>query len=141
MIQFKRVPHLLFKKTDVESIEPNVLVIRIQPDEGFSFTFGTKVPGPKVMIRTVDMGFEYEQGFGSGTPEAYERLLLDCMYGDATLFTRSDEIEQAWEVVDPILDRWAEGGKPEVYAQGSWGPPNADELLARDERAWRTPSR
>jgi glucose-6-phosphate 1-dehydrogenase len=138
-IQFTRVPHLLFSKTAVEELEPNVLVIRIQPDEGFSLTFGTKVPGPEVNVRTVDMEFDYETDFGSGTPEAYERLLLDSMLGDATLFARSDEIEEAWEIVDPILEFWNQGGRPGGYPAGSWGPASADELVRRDGRRWREP--
>ena len=139
-IQFKRVPHLLFKKTAVEELDPNVLTIRIQPNEGISLTFGAKVPGPEVNVRTVDMEFDYEQDFGSGTPEAYERLLLDCMLGDATLFARSDEIEQAWEVVDPILQLWGESSsKPASYAAGAWGPNSSDELIGRDGRRWRNP--
>ena len=136
-IQFQRVPHLLFAKTAVEELEPNVLVIRIKPDEGISLTFGTKVPGPEVEVRTVDMEFDYESDFGSGSAEAYERLLLDCMLGDATLFTRSDEIEEAWEIVDPIAEHWSEGGRPGFYEVGSWGPPSANELLTRDGRSWR----
>ncbi|MFN2488308.1 MAG: glucose-6-phosphate dehydrogenase [Actinomycetota bacterium] len=138
-IQFQRVPHLLFRKTAVEELEPNQLVIRIQPDEGCSLTFGTKVPGPLVEVRSVEMEFDYETDFGSGTPEAYERLLLDCMLGDATLFARSDEIEAAWEIFDPILDYWSEGGRPGAYRPGTWGPPSAEELLRRDGRRWRDP--
>ncbi|HEX2239729.1 MAG TPA: glucose-6-phosphate dehydrogenase [Actinomycetota bacterium] len=136
-IQFQSVPHLMFAKTAVEELQPNVLVIRIQPREGFSLTFGTKVPGPEVEVRTVDMEFDYEQDFGSGSPEAYERLLLDCMLGEATLFARNDEIEEAWEIVDPILVCWSGGGQPAAYAAGSWGPDSADELLRRDGRRWR----
>jgi glucose-6-phosphate 1-dehydrogenase len=136
-IQFQRVPHLLFQKTAVEELEPNQLVIRIQPDEGCSLTFGTKVPGPEVEVRTVDMEFDYESDFGSGTPEAYERLILDCMLGDATLFARSDEIEEAWEIFDPLLEYWAEGGRPSVYRPGTWGPASADELVRQDGRRWR----
>ena len=136
-IQFKKVPHLLFAKTSVEELEPNVLVIRIKPDEGISMTFGTKVPGPEIEVRTVDMEFDYEADFGSGSAEAYERLLLDCMLGDATLFARSDEIEQAWEIVDPVRKYWSQGGRPGKYEKGSWGPKTADELLRRDGHAWR----
>ncbi|MFN2524679.1 MAG: glucose-6-phosphate dehydrogenase [Actinomycetota bacterium] len=136
-IQFQRVPHLMFNKTAVEELLPNVLVIRIQPREGFSLTFGTKVPGPEVEVRTVDMEFDYEQDFGSGTPEAYERLLLDCMLGEATLFARNDEIEEAWEIVDPILECWSRGGRPGGYRAESWGPESADELMRRDGRRWR----
>jgi glucose-6-phosphate 1-dehydrogenase len=138
-IQFQGVPHLLFKKTAVEQLEPNQLVIRIQPHEGFSLTFGTKVPGPEVEVSTVDMEMNYETDFGSGSPEAYERLLLDCMLGDATLFARSDEIEQAWEIVDPIMTYWSQGGRPGSYKPGSWGPSVADELIRRDGRRWREP--
>jgi glucose-6-phosphate 1-dehydrogenase len=136
-IQFQTVPHLLFKKTAVEELEPNQLVIRIQPDEGCSLKFGTKVPGQEVEVRSVEMEFDYESDFGSGTPEAYERLLLDCMLGDATLFARSDEIEEAWEIFDPILALWGQGGRPGIYKSGTWGPPSADELLRRDGRCWR----
>lgn len=137
VITFQHVPHLLFKKTAVEDLEPNVLTIRIQPDEGFSLSFGAKVPGPDVSVKSVDMGFDYETEFGSGTPEAYERLLLDCMLGDATLFTRSDEILEAWEIVDPILDYWAQGGRPGSYAPGTFGPESAVELPRHDRRRWR----
>jgi glucose-6-phosphate 1-dehydrogenase len=140
-ITFQRVPHLLFKKTAVEELERNQILIRVQPHEGISLKFGTKVPGPDVNVRTVDMDFDYEAGFGSGTPEAYERLLLDCMLGDQTLFARSDEIEEAWEIVDPLVAYWAEGGRPGTYAPGSWGPASADELLRRDGRRWKDPSR
>jgi glucose-6-phosphate 1-dehydrogenase len=136
-IQFQRVPHLMFALTAVEELKPNVLVIRVQPDEGMTLTFGTKVPGPQVEVRTVDMDFDYETDFPSGTPEAYERLLLDCMNGDATLFTRADEIEQAWSIVDPILTYWSQGGRPGTYKPGSWGPDSADDLMRRDNRRWR----
>jgi glucose-6-phosphate 1-dehydrogenase len=138
-IRFNRVPHLLFKRTAVESLEPNELVIRIQPDEGCSLTFGTKVPGPQIEVRSVEMEFDYESDFGSGTPEAYERLLLDCMLGDATLFARADEIQQAWEIFDPVLRLWCGGGRPAPYAPGTWGPESAEELVRRDGRRWRTP--
>jgi len=138
-IHFQKVPHLLFAHTAVEKIDPNVLVIRVQPDEGISLTFGTKVPGPEVNVATVDMEFDYETDFGSGSPEAYERLLLDCMNGDATLFTRSDEIEQAWEIIDPILDFWRKGGRPGTYSSSEWGPESAHELIRRDDRQWRDP--
>ncbi|HVF52296.1 MAG TPA: glucose-6-phosphate dehydrogenase [Actinomycetota bacterium] len=139
-IQFQSVPHLLFAKTAVEELEPNVLVIRIQPDEGISLTFGTKVPGAEVEVRTVDMEFDYGSDFGSGTPEAYERLLLDCMLGDATLFTRADEIEEAWEVVEPLLEHWSQGGRPGSYDSSSWGPVSAEELPRRDGRRWKNPT-
>jgi glucose-6-phosphate 1-dehydrogenase len=137
VIEFKEVPHLLFAKTNVEDLEPNVLVIRVQPDEGFDLTFGVKVPGPEVNVRTVDMDFGYEDTFGSGSPEAYERLLLDAMLGDATLFTRSDEILEAWKIVDPILGYWSGGGRPGKYKPGTWGPDSAEELPRPDGRRWR----
>jgi glucose-6-phosphate 1-dehydrogenase len=136
VINFKGVPHLLFKKTDVEELEHNRLIIRVQPDEGFTLTFGSKVPGPQVNVRTVDMDFDYENEFGSGSPEAYERLLLDAMNGDATLFTRADEILEAWEIVDPILAFWSGGGRPGRYEQGSWGPDSASELPRQDGSRW-----
>jgi glucose-6-phosphate 1-dehydrogenase len=138
-IQFNEVPHLLFEKTSVEELDPNVLIMRIQPREGISLRFGMKVPGPEVNVRTVDMEFEYEQDFGSGSAEAYERLLLDLMLGDTTLFTRADEIEQAWDIVDPVLKYWSQGGRPGTYAPETWGPRAADELIGRDIRRWRTP--
>jgi glucose-6-phosphate 1-dehydrogenase len=138
-IQFKHVPHLLFARTAVEELEPNVLVIRIQPDEGVSLTFGVKVPGPEIEVRTVDMEFDYETDFGSGSPEAYERLLLESMLGDAMLFTRADEIEEAWEIVDPIREAWGDG-KPARYEPGTWGPKAADELLVRAGHNWRHPA-
>ncbi|MDQ4024834.1 MAG: glucose-6-phosphate dehydrogenase [Actinomycetota bacterium] len=139
-IEFQRVPHLLFAKTAVEELEPNVLVLRIQPDESITLTFGAKVPGHEVSVRTVDMEFDYESDFGSGTPEAYERLLQDCMLGDATLFTRADEIEEAWEIVEPVLKHWSGGGRPGSYAPGTWGPASADELARKDGRRWRDPA-
>ena len=138
-IHFQSVPHLLFSKTSVEELDPNVLLIRVQPDEGISLSFGTKVPGPEVSVATVEMDFDYEADFGSGSPEAYERLLLDCMHGDATLFTRADEIEEAWEIVDPVLEHWRRGGRPGTYGDASWGPRAAEELIRRDGREWRNP--
>jgi glucose-6-phosphate 1-dehydrogenase len=137
VITFKDIPHLLFKKTAVEDLEPNYLIIRVQPNEGFSLTFGAKVPGPAVSVKSVDMDFDYETEFGSGTPEAYERLLLDCMFGDATLFTRADEILEAWEVVDPVLSYWSEGGRPGRYPPGTMGPDSAEELPRHGGRRWR----
>ena len=139
-IHFQGVPHLLFAKTAVEELDPNVLVIRVQPDEGISLRFGTKIPGPEVNVATVEMDFDYETDFGSGSPEAYERLLLDCMNGDATLFTRADEIEQAWQIVEPMLEYWARGGRPGTYGKGDWGPPAAEELIAGQGRRWRVPT-
>jgi len=136
-IEFQRVPHLLFAKTAVEELEPNALIIRIQPDEGFSLTFGAKAPTHDINVETAHMNFDYEMHFGSGTPEAYERLLLDAMLGDATLFTRADEIEEAWEIVDPLLEYWSKGGTPGTYASGTWGPRSADDLVST--KRWHNP--
>lgn len=137
VIEFHRPPHLMWKRTAVEHLDPNILMIRIQPDEGITLTFGAKAPGPEVEIRTVDMEFDYEADFGSGTAEAYERLLLDCMLGDATLFTRCDEILEAWEIVDPILTQWSQGGRPGIYSDADWGPDAALELPRQDGHRWR----
>ncbi|HEX5451528.1 MAG TPA: glucose-6-phosphate dehydrogenase, partial [Candidatus Limnocylindrales bacterium] len=137
-IQFKDVPHRLF--ADAESNpEPNLLAIRIQPDEGIVLRFGSKVPGLGLDIRTVNMDFTYGSAFSSDAPEAYETLILDAMLGDPALFTRSDEVEAAWATVDPILDAWVEEPSPPFpnYEAGSWGPSAADELIERDGRRWR----
>ena len=136
-IEFQRVPHLLFAKTAVEELQPNALIIRIQPEEGFSLTFGAKAPTHDINVETAHMNFDYETHFGSGTPEAYERLLLDAMLGDATLFTRADEIEEAWGIVDPMLAYWSKGGTPGTYKTGTWGPAAADDLLGH--RRWHNP--
>lgn len=138
-VRFKRVPHLLFAK-DYEGIRPpNSLNICIQPDEGIHLTFNTKLPGAGMRTQTVDMDFLYDTDFGSNLPEAYERLLLDTLQGDASLFARSDEIELSWRVVDPVLDGWQAGLAPlAVYEPGSWGPAEADEMLAHDGAVWTT---
>jgi glucose-6-phosphate 1-dehydrogenase len=136
-VHFKKAPFVLFNK---ETNEPNVLVIRIQPDEGISLRMQAKMPGTSFRIEPVKMDFHYGTSFGKASPEAYERLLLDAMSGDATLFARRDEVEQAWAVVDIIENAWsAKKNAPELYfyPSGSWGPEAADELLARDGRAWR----
>jgi glucose-6-phosphate 1-dehydrogenase len=115
-----------------------VLLIHVQPDEGVSLAIGAKVPGAGMTIRTVHMDFLYGGAFRTGIPEAYERLILDCLLGDATLFTRADEVDQQWAIVDAIVDGWSrEGGDPPVYEAGTWGPEAADELIERDGRAWR----
>jgi glucose-6-phosphate 1-dehydrogenase len=140
-IQFKRPPLLLFKACAVEDVNPNVLVIRIQPDEGVSLTFEVKPPGPDICISPLGLDFKYEQAFGSTPPEAYETLLEDCIEGDSTLFTRHDEVEEAWALMDPILQGW-QRVKPEEfpnYESGSWGPKEADDFLNRDGRRWRQP--
>jgi glucose-6-phosphate 1-dehydrogenase len=136
-IQFKRAPHPPFE-VDRESLRPNVLLIHIQPDEGVSLAIGAKVPGQGTSIRTVHMDFLYGGAFRIGIPEAYERLILDCLLGDATLFTRADEVEEQWAIVDAMVAPWKRD-RPRFpnYAAGSWGPPAADDLLHRDGRSWR----
>ena len=136
-VHFKKAPLVLFNK---QSTEENVLVIRIQPDEGISLRMQAKMPGTSFRIEPVKMDFHYGTSFGKASPEAYERLLLDAMSGDATLFARRDEVEQAWTFIDVIENAWAaKKDAPELffYPAGSWGPEEADNLLARDGRAWR----
>ena len=140
-VQFKQAPLALFARAGVPQIEANVLAIRVQPDEGILLRFGAKVPGQGLQIRNVNMDFRYGSSFAVDSPDAYETLLLDAMVGDASLFTRDDEVERAWEILDPVLDAWksGQGGPLHFYAAGTWGPPAADELLERDGRAWRRP--
>jgi glucose-6-phosphate 1-dehydrogenase len=138
-ILFRKAPHLPFAGTDVEELGSNQLVVRVQPDEGVTLRFGSKVPGSTMEVRDVAMDFSYGEAFTENSPEAYERLLLDVLLGDASLFPRNAEVEASWRVVDPIEQLWAEGGKPERYRAGEWGPPGADAMLARDGRAWRRP--
>jgi glucose-6-phosphate 1-dehydrogenase len=137
-IQFKRAPHPPFEETAAEGLRPNVLVVHVQPDEGVSLAIGAKVPGQGMTIRTVHMDFLYGGAFRTGMPEAYERLILDTMLGDSTLFTRADEVEEQWLLVDSIVAAW-QRDRPAFpnYPAGSWGPPGADELLHRDGRSWR----
>jgi len=139
-IQFKRAPFMLFRKTAVEKLVPNRLVLHLQPDEGISLSFGAKVPGPVVQIGDVNMNFNYTDYFNATPQTGYERLLYDCMLGDATLFQRSDMVEAAWHVVAPILDVW-EALPPRRfpnYAAGTWGPQESDEMLVKDHRHWVT---
>jgi glucose-6-phosphate 1-dehydrogenase len=137
-IQFKRAPHPPFEELAAEGLRPNVLLVHVQPDEGVSLAIGAKVPGQGLTIRTVHMDFLYGGAFRTGLPEAYERLILDCMLGDATLFTRIDEVEEQWSLVDAMVAAWARD-RPAFpnYAAGTWGPPSADELMHRDGRSWR----
>ena len=138
-IHFKKAPAVLFNKEFTDR-DQNVLVVRIQPDEGISLRIQAKLPGTSFRIEPVKMDFHYGTSFGKASPEAYERLLLDAMGGDATLFARHDEVEEAWAFVDPIENAWhAKKDAPDLYfyPAGSWGPEEADELLARDGRAWR----
>lgn len=139
VITFKEVPHLLFKKTAVEELRSNALHIRIQPDEGITLRISAKEPGARLNVRPVDMDFDYGNEFGSGSPEAYERLLLDAITGDATLFIRDDEILEAWEIVDPMIEHWQKGGRPAIYEPKTWGPASADDMLRSDGRTWQEP--
>ncbi|MDQ3823121.1 MAG: glucose-6-phosphate dehydrogenase [Actinomycetota bacterium] len=137
-IQFKRAPHPPFEETAAEGLRPNVLLVHVQPDEGVSLAIGAKVPGQGMSIRTVHMDFNYGGAFRTGLPEAYERLILDTLLGDATLFTRADEVDEQWSLVDAIVAAWRRD-RPSFpnYAAGTWGPPSADELVHRDARSWR----
>ena len=137
-IQYRAVPHRLFKDEGVEP-DANLLAIRIQPDEGIMLRFGAKVPGLGLDVRSVTMDFTYGSAFNVDSPDAYETLILDALQGDASLFTRADEVEEAWTIVDPIIESWAAAPPPDFpnYDAGSWGPAASDELLARDGRRWR----
>ena len=137
-ILFKRAPHLPFSRTDTQELGHNQLVIRVQPDEGVTLKFGSKVPGSSMEVRDVAMDFLYGEAFTEASPEAYERLILDVLIGDATLFPRNDEVEASWKVIDPLEEFWA-GKTPYLYRAGEWGPKEADEMLARDGREWRRP--
>lgn len=141
IIQFRRVPHLLFRGAVTDSIEPNVLALRIQPNEGIALTISAKLPGATMQIRPVKMEFRYAESFGAEPPTAYETLLLDCMLGDQTLFNREDAVELAWEFLEPVLTRWRDDGSKGLafYEAGSWGPREADALVERDGRRWRRP--
>lgn len=139
-IQFKQPPLRLFDWQDMGGAAPNALILNIQPNEGITLTFGAKNPQPRTQIAPVRMQFSYEETFGSEPPEAYERLLLDCLSGDATLFTRSDEVLAAWRFTDGILKAWNQHSPRNlpIYEAGTWGPPGADDLLSRDGWSWRT---
>jgi glucose-6-phosphate 1-dehydrogenase len=136
-LRFRGVPHLPFASTQVEDLGPNTLVLRIQPDEGISLCFGAKVPGQEFEVRTVTMDMTWTEEFGAEPPDAYERLLYDVLVGDPTLFIRSDEVHRAWHIVQPLLD---DAPEPAPYERGSWGPAEADDLLAADGRHWRNPA-
>ncbi len=137
---YNRPPLRLFRDHSDSSdrVEPNTIILRIQPDEGISLKFAAKAPGPAMDLRSVTMDFLYSASFGITPPDAYERLLLDAMLGDHTLFTRSDEVEVAWSLLEPILEAWDRDDEGmAIYEAGTWGPPAADELMARDHRRWR----
>ena len=139
VVQFRRAPLKLFKDARADALDPNLLVIRIQPDEGISLRFQAKVPGAPVRLGNVDMAFNYADYFAAAPTNGYETLLYDCMNGDPTLFHRADMVEAGWDVVAPILDiiDASPGALLHEYPAGSWGPAEADALIARDGRAWR----
>jgi glucose-6-phosphate 1-dehydrogenase len=138
-IVFKQAPHLPFETTATEELGRNALVVRVQPDEGVTMRFGSKVPGTAMEVRDVTMDFGYGHAFTESSPEAYERLILDVLLGEPPLFPRHEEVELSWEILDPIERFWAKRGTPEQYPAGTWGPKSADDMMARDGRQWRLP--
>ena len=139
-VVFKRAPHLPFEQTAVRELGKNAIVIRVQPDEGVTMRFGAKVPGGSTMeVRDVNMDFSYGRSFTENSPEAYERLILDVLLGDPPLFPTTEEVNLSWEILDPIEQFWSTLGQPQAYRAGTWGPAQADEMLARDGRHWRMP--
>ena len=138
-VVFKRAPQFLFAESQTSDLGQNALVIRVQPDEGVTIRFGSKVPGASMQVRDVTMDFGYGHSVTEASPEAYERLILDVLLGDPPLFPRHEEVELSWKILDPIEEFWATQGQPEQYRPGTWGPSSADDLLARDGRTWRRP--
>jgi len=138
-LTFKSAPKYLFDDYQRAALGPNALVIRVQPDEGVTIRFGSKVPGSGMHVRDVTMDFGYGHAFTQESPEAYERLILDVLLGDPPLFPRHEEVEYSWQVLDPVEEYWASGGAPELYRPGTWGPDSAHALMARDGRTWRRP--
>ena len=139
-VVFKRAPHLPFARTAVQELSQNAFVFRIQPDEGITVRFGSKVPDTtSIQVRDVTMDFQYGDSFVDTSPEAYERLILDVLLGDPPLFPSTEEVELSWRILDPVLDHWAAHGTPEQYASGGWGPNSSYEMIARDGRVWRRP--
>jgi glucose-6-phosphate 1-dehydrogenase len=139
-VVFKKAPNLLFTDNKESNFGQNAVVIRVQPDEGVTIRFGSKVPGTQMEVRDVTMDFGYGHAFTESSPEAYERLILDVLLGEPPLFPRHQEVELSWKILDPFEQYWASSGnRPEAYAPGSWGPASADDLLARDGRTWRRP--
>ena len=141
LIRFRPAPHPVRDLVQRDEVAPNALVLHVQPDEGISLHFEAKEPGLRGPLRPVSMDFDYCRAFGRDSPEAYQRLLLDAMLGDATLFARRDEVEGAWTLITPIAEAWESAGEPEPYPAGTWGPRCADELLAREGRSWAVPGR
>jgi glucose-6-phosphate 1-dehydrogenase len=138
-VVFKRAPLLPFEHTATEELGQNAIVIRVQPDEGITLRFGSKVPGGQMDIRDVTMDFGYGSSFTEASPEAYERLILDVLLGDPPLFPRHEEVELSWRILDPLLRHWERSGSPEQDRPGRWGPESAHAILERDGRAWRLP--
>jgi glucose-6-phosphate 1-dehydrogenase len=138
-VVFQRAPHSPFDSTATEELGENAIVVRVQPDEGMTVRFGSKVPGTSLEIRDVTMDFAYGESFTESSPEAYERLILDVLLGDANLFPRHQEVEESWRILDPIEGHWTAHGRPARYPAGTWGPAEADEMLAQDGRSWRRP--
>jgi glucose-6-phosphate 1-dehydrogenase len=139
-IRFRRTPHMIFRRSP-EGVDANELIIRIQPDEGIALTVLAKTPGPDVKLGPVMLDFDYNEVFGGQSPEAYERLLLDAIHGDGTLYARGDWVEEAWQILMPVLEAWQHGPAPSFpnYEAGSWGPAEADAFVAQDRRTWRQP--
>lgn len=135
----KEVPHIPFGDNMAAALGPNAVVIRVQPDEGVLVRFGSKVPGSTMEVRDVNMDFSYREAFTEESPEAYERLILDALLDESSLFPSNEEVELSWMILDPILHHWAQHGRPEEYEAGTWGPPSATTMLARDGRHWRRP--
>ena len=138
-VVFKKAPHLPFDANQTEDLGNNALVMRIQPDEGMTIRFGSKVPGTSMEIRDVTMDFAYGDSFTASSPEAYERLILDVLLGEPPLFPQQEEVDLSWKILDPVLEHWSRKGKPEQYPSGTWGPQSAHDMLARDGRSWRRP--
>ncbi len=138
-VVFKKAPHLPFDDTATEELGQNAIVIRVQPDEGITMRFGSKVPGNQMEVRDVTMDFGYGNAFTESSPEAYERLILDVLLGDPPLFPRQEEVELSWRILDPIEAWWGKHSKPQAYPAGGWGPQASDDMIARDGRTWRMP--
>jgi glucose-6-phosphate 1-dehydrogenase len=138
-VVLKNAPQKLFSERQTSSLGPNAIVIRVQPDEGVTIRFGSKVPGPGMQVRDVTMDFGYGHSFTEDSPEAYERLILDVLLGDPPLFPRHQEVELSWQILDPIVRFWNETASMDEYLPGTWGPKSADEMMQRDGRTWRRP--
>lgn len=138
-VVFKKAPHLPFESTATKELGENAIVLRVQPDEGITLRFGSKVPGTAMEVRDVNMDFSYGRSFTEASPEAYERLILDVFLGEPSLFPTTEEVELSWKILDPIEEFWATQGQPQPYRSGTWGPAQADEMMHNDGRTWRMP--